>query len=163
LARTHPLRERPCAAAVRSLAAVGRQADALAAYDRTRHALADELGVDPSPDLAEVHVALLRGELAPRRTNLRAALTSFVGRTGAVAALATLLADHRLVTLVGPGGAGKTRLATESAAHLAADPAATPSAAHLATDPAAIPNAGPAGGPDTGLAGAAGVWLVELA
>src|SRR5690606_39947885 len=66
-----------------------------------------------------LHTALLRGELGERaeqrRTNLRAELTTFVGREEEVAALAALATEHRLVTLTGPGGSGKTRLATETA------------------------------------------------
>ncbi|MFD6444577.1 BTAD domain-containing putative transcriptional regulator, partial [Promicromonospora sp. NPDC060204] len=125
LVAEHPVRERLVAALMRALAAAGRDAEALEAYQRTREALADALGVDPSPELSALHVALLRGELAPReatrRTNVRAALTSFVGRDSDLAVVRGLVADHRLTTLVGPGGAGKTRLATETAGLLAAD------------------------------------------
>ncbi|MFE7508565.1 BTAD domain-containing putative transcriptional regulator [Promicromonospora sp. NPDC057488] len=125
LVAEHPVRERLVAALMRALAAAGRDAEALEVYQRTREALADALGVDPSPELSALHVALLRGELAPReatrRTNLRAALTSFVGRDADLAVVRGLVAEHRLTTLVGPGGAGKTRLATETAGRLAAD------------------------------------------
>ncbi|MEV0893995.1 BTAD domain-containing putative transcriptional regulator [Promicromonospora sp. NPDC050262] len=125
LVAEHPVRERLVAALMRALAATGRDAEALQVYQRTREALADALGVDPSPELSALHVALLRGELAPReatrRTNVRAALTSFVGRDADLAVVRGLVADHRLTTLVGPGGAGKTRLATEIAGLLAAD------------------------------------------
>jgi hypothetical protein len=71
-----------------------------------------------------VHVALLRGGLHReeiRKTNLRAELTSFVGRDADVAAVRELIAGHRLTTLVGPGGSGKTRLATETARTLLGD------------------------------------------
>jgi predicted ATPase len=115
----HPLRERLVAALMRALAAAGRNADALLVYQRTRETLADALGVDPAPELSALHVALLRGELGrrqeTRKTNLRAELTSFVGRDADVAAVRELIAEFRLVTLTGPGGAGKTRLATEAA------------------------------------------------
>ncbi len=121
LSTTHPLDERVAALLVRALAGSGRQADALQAYERVRGRLADELGVDPSARLQEVHLGALRGELAPgppaapaRRTNLRAQLTSFVGRDDEVARIAKSLDVNRLVTLVGPGGAGKTRLAAEA-------------------------------------------------
>ena len=50
-----------------------------------------------------------------RRTNLRAELTSFVGREADLERVGALLGEHRLVTLTGPGGAGKTRLAVEAA------------------------------------------------
>src|SRR5262249_27998262 len=69
--------------------------------------------------------ALLRGELGGRRehrrTNLRAELTSFVGRDADVAAVGGLVAEHRLTTVIGPGGSGETRLATETARPLLGD------------------------------------------
>lgn len=125
LVAEHPVRERLVGALMRGLAASGRDAEALEVYQRAREALAEALGVDPSPDLSALHVALLRGELTPRaatrRTNVRAALTSFVGRDADLSVVRGLVTDHRLVTLVGPGGAGKTRLATETAGLLAGD------------------------------------------
>src|SRR5262249_59987175 len=77
-------------------------------------------------------VALLRGELGrareenrksstARKTNLRAELTSYVGKDDDVTAVRELLAEHRLTTLIGPGGSGKTRLATETARTLLGD------------------------------------------
>lgn len=132
----HPLREPLVAALMRALVAAGRGSEALLVYERTREALADALGVDPSPELSALHVALLRGELGQRdenrKTNVRAELTSFVGRDADVAVVRELIAEHRLTTLVGPGGSGKTRLATETARTLLGD----------------LPD---------------GVWLVELA
>ncbi|MET7472739.1 BTAD domain-containing putative transcriptional regulator [Streptomyces sp. NPDC005648] len=125
LVAEHPLRERLVAALIRALAAAGRDSEALLVYERTRAALADALGVDPSPELASLHVAVLRGELGRReegrKTNLRAELSSFVGRDGDVTAVRELLAAHRLTTVIGPGGAGKTRLATETARTMAAE------------------------------------------
>ncbi|MFI9489308.1 BTAD domain-containing putative transcriptional regulator [Promicromonospora sp. NPDC052451] len=119
LVAAHPTREPLVGSLMRALAAAGRANEALLAYQRTRETLADTLGVDPSPELSALHVALLRGELGPqetdRRTNLRAELTSFVGRADEVAVVRDLVGGHRLTTLVGPGGAGKTRLATEAA------------------------------------------------
>ncbi len=121
----HPLREPLVAALMRALVAVGRDSDALLTYERTREALADALGADPSPELSALHVTLLRGELGPRqenrKTNLRAELTSFVGRDADVAAVQELIVEHRLTTLIGPGGSGKTRLATETARTLLGD------------------------------------------
>ena len=127
LCQQHPLDERLAGERMAALAGVGRQADALAGYDRIRTQLADELGVDPGPDLSASHLAVLRGELAAAtpaatpRTNLRAQLTSFVGRDEEVSRIAKLLDESRLVTLVGPGGAGKTRLAIEAGSTLVDD------------------------------------------
>jgi predicted ATPase len=123
LAAEHPLHERLAGQLMRALGGSGRQADALLVYERLRARLADELGVDPSAELQQVHLGLLRGEFGarqqtPRRTNLKAQLTSFVGRDDEVARIGKSLEQFRLVTLVGPGGAGKTRLAGEAAARV---------------------------------------------
>ncbi|NUW37799.1 winged helix-turn-helix domain-containing protein [Nonomuraea sp. SMC257] len=117
LTAAYPLRERLHAQLVRALALNGRGAEALAAYERIRGLLADTFGADPGPQLQEAHLAVLRGELRehprPRRThgNLDVPLTSFVGRDDDVRRVTGLLGRVRLVTLVGPAGAGKTRLA----------------------------------------------------
>ncbi|MFD9739598.1 BTAD domain-containing putative transcriptional regulator [Umezawaea sp. NPDC059074] len=137
LAALHPLRERLQGLRVLALHAVGRQAEALAAYEDVRRTLAEELGADPGPGLREVHQRVLRSTAS--RGNLRTALTSFVGRRAEVARVTALLARGRLITLVGPGGAGKTRLATTAAGRL-------PGGAWLAelasvTDPADVPAA----------------------
>ncbi|WP_186382843.1 BTAD domain-containing putative transcriptional regulator [Amycolatopsis rhizosphaerae] len=113
LAEDHPIRERLHALLVRALSASGRQTEALAAFERVRRRLADELGSDPSPELAAAHLAVLRSEPV-RVRGLPAQLTSFVGREEELARIGELLAGRRLVTLTGPGGAGKTRLAIEA-------------------------------------------------
>ncbi|MEU6149294.1 BTAD domain-containing putative transcriptional regulator [Actinosynnema sp. NPDC047251] len=114
-----PLRERLVARLVRALHREGRQAEALALVERTRRVLAEELGADPSPELAAAHLEVVRGERSPARHVLPSQLTSFVGRAREVRLVGEALAAGRLVTLSGPGGAGKTRLAVEVAS---ADP-----------------------------------------
>ncbi|MYW63842.1 AAA family ATPase [Streptomyces sp. SID8379] len=131
LVARHPLRERLRALHMRALYLSGRQSEALTSYEEVRGLLADELGVDPSPELAAVHTAVLRHERPDGArgrigtvdarpgggaVNLPAPTTPLVGRTEDLRALDGLLAAHRLVTLTGPGGVGKTRLALEAAA-----------------------------------------------
>jgi predicted ATPase/DNA-binding SARP family transcriptional activator len=166
----YPLRERLRGQLMRALYGSGRQSEALEAYEAARRELADSLGADPGPELAAVHLAILRAEPLPQsathgpamedvprgtpdtrayapgdvpretpsgeqthepaaapdpsaperaeagaRHQLPAPLTSFVGRAEELAAVGDHVARHRLVTLIGPGGAGKTRLAVEAA------------------------------------------------
>ncbi|MEV6873721.1 BTAD domain-containing putative transcriptional regulator [Amycolatopsis sp. NPDC051128] len=113
-----PLRERLAGLRIRALCAAGRQPEALSVYAGIRRTLADQLGVDPSAELQEIHVAALRGEFeppSPVTDRLPTRLTTFIGRDDELKLLAELLGGARLVTLSGPGGAGKTRLATEAA------------------------------------------------
>jgi predicted ATPase/DNA-binding SARP family transcriptional activator len=116
----YPVRERLWRLLVLALYRAGRQADALAAYRRARALLATELGIEPSEELRALEQAVLRQEVpAPppmARHNLPTRLTSFLGRDEELAALEGLAGEARLVTLTGPGGAGKTRLALEFAA-----------------------------------------------
>ncbi|MFJ8884319.1 BTAD domain-containing putative transcriptional regulator [Streptomyces sp. NPDC102402] len=129
LCADHPLDEPLQALRIRALRDAGRTAQALSAYDEVRTLLADRLGTDPGPALRALHAELLRQdapapEPAPaappvRRGNLRARLTSFVGREADIAALRGDLTRSRLTTLLGPGGAGKTRLSQETAESVA--------------------------------------------
>ncbi|MDQ4051822.1 MAG: tetratricopeptide repeat protein [Actinomycetota bacterium] len=122
LVATHPLRERLWGQLMLGLHGSGQRAAALAVYARLRATLAAELGVDPSPEVRALHQRLLRQEdqqesqglspAAPGRGAPRQ-LTSFVGREEELGELETLLSDVRLVTVTGPAGSGKTRLALE--------------------------------------------------
>ena len=117
----HPVHERAAALLMDALAAQGRQAEALACYERFRETLADILGTDPGAAVQERHLRLLRADrpaavsAQARPGNLPAPLTSFIGRDDDLSRIETLLAAGRLVTVLGPGGAGKTRLAVEAA------------------------------------------------
>jgi predicted ATPase/DNA-binding SARP family transcriptional activator len=117
-----PVHERAAALLMDAFAAQGRQAEALAVYERVREALADLLGTDPGAALRARHLGLLRSaddRAAPQRAappgNLPAPAAGFVGRDDDLARIERLLTAGRLVTVTGPGGAGKTRLAVEAA------------------------------------------------
>lgn len=127
LAAHDPLRESLALRLMRALYAVGRQADALVAFERCRHALADQLGVDPTPALRAVHASVLaqkgrtRGPLLRPvvLTNLPPRNRSFIGRTTLLARLERALDDDRrrphAIALTGLSGAGKTETALELA------------------------------------------------
>jgi predicted ATPase/DNA-binding SARP family transcriptional activator len=114
----YPLRERPVELLMRALWTQGRPAEALTVYEKYRRDVADELGADPSASLGRLHVEILQGT-EPATQHLPLSLTSFIGRETDVAKVKQLLAKNRLVTLTGPGGSGKTRLAIESGRSLA--------------------------------------------
>ncbi|MEV2253832.1 BTAD domain-containing putative transcriptional regulator [Streptomyces sp. NPDC050147] len=140
LTERHPLRERLRAAHMRALYGSGRPSEALEVYQEVRRLLADELGLEPGPELAALQGEILSqtGQAGPAgqaarppvvlrgaeaeviRPHLPAAqlpvpVTGLIGRSRSVAEVRAMLAEERLVTLTGPGGVGKTRLALEVA------------------------------------------------
>jgi predicted ATPase/DNA-binding SARP family transcriptional activator len=132
LVRRHPRRERLRAAHMRALYRAGRQADALASYEQLRVRLLEDLGLAPSPELARLQRAILvqdpdlevaLPDTRHPRTNLPVPLSRLIGRDAAVADVIDRLCSGRLVTLTGPGGVGKTRLALAAAERLAGAPA----------------------------------------
>ena len=81
--------------------------------------LLEDLGLDPSPELVALQQSILAQELPHARSNLPAQLTELIGRTDALTDVGARLGTSRLVTLTGPGGVGKTRLALAAAAGVA--------------------------------------------
>lgn len=114
LVAVHPLRERLREQLMLALYRCRRQADALATYREARQLLVEELGIEPSRPLQMLERAILRQDPeldvspAPRIDAQR-----LIGRDAALREIAAVLETSRLVTLVGPGGIGKTRLALE--------------------------------------------------
>jgi predicted ATPase/DNA-binding SARP family transcriptional activator len=139
LVSEHPLRERLWGQLMLALYRCDRQADALRVYQRVRTALAGELGLEPGPGLVELERRILDHDatlIAPASgpaavvrddpvnepgVHVPTPPTSFVGRGTVVDEVARLVASHRLVTLTGAGGCGKTRLAIEVTRRLAGD------------------------------------------
>jgi predicted ATPase/DNA-binding SARP family transcriptional activator len=127
LTAAYPFRERLWAQLMTALYRCGRQAEALRAFQSARSMLADELGIEPGAELRQLEIDILNHDPvlagpsptveaatpAALRTNLRTPLTACIGREPDVAAVLGLFDDQRLVTLVGPGGVGKTRLGVE--------------------------------------------------
>jgi predicted ATPase/DNA-binding SARP family transcriptional activator len=180
LLRAEPLREGLRASLMLALYRCGRQAEALEVYEEGRRLLAEGLGVDPGRPLQTLHGQILRQDPAlagtaparpvpaapppapaaptPERPAVRlpgplpVPLTAFVGRDRELGRVAAALAGPRLVTLVGPGGSGKTRLALEAARRRPAD-----------APPAALVELAGVADPDLVAAQVAGVLGVTLA
>ena len=140
LVRDYPYRERLRGQLMLALYRTGRQVEALAAYRSGRSALVDELGIEPSVELRQLHEAILAqdGALlqtdpgrpaapagattdrrAPGHVHLPVQATPLIGRERELAELMTLADSRRLITLTGTGGTGKTRLGMAFAAGLA--------------------------------------------
>ncbi|MGS0685539.1 BTAD domain-containing putative transcriptional regulator [Nakamurella sp. GG22] len=139
-----PLREPAVLLLMRALAGVGRPADALREGREYRQRLADETGLDPSPALSQLERDIAGGATgpgsqAPNRTARPA--TRIIGRETELAELRRLLGSERLVTIVGPGGVGKTRLGVEAAHRDPSHAETTTVLLAPVTDPTAIPHA----------------------
>jgi predicted ATPase/DNA-binding SARP family transcriptional activator len=118
LAAQRPLDEPVQRARIEALAALGRRWDAIESYEQLRHALDEQYAAEPEQETKALYRRLLTGDTiraAPPRTNLPAPVSSFIGRQRELRELTAILGHTRLLTLTGPGGAGKTRLALELA------------------------------------------------
>lgn len=137
LVRENPLNEGLWALLMRALYQSGRQGDSLAAFRRARLVLDRDLGVQPGQELCALEQAILRHDpdldlisdpgrslgdrpvrvARPRRPFVP--ITPFIGRIDELNTVVGLLQNQRAVTLVGPGGCGKTRLALHAGARVA--------------------------------------------
>jgi predicted ATPase/DNA-binding SARP family transcriptional activator len=131
LVATNGLRERAWEQLMLALYRDARQAESLAAFQRARETLIEELGIEPGPALVRLEQAILDHDArldlasspsvatasrpAARPPTFPVDLTTLVGRDGDATQLVELVAQHRFVTITGPAGCGKTRLAVESA------------------------------------------------
>jgi predicted ATPase/DNA-binding SARP family transcriptional activator len=111
LATEYPRDEELLLELIRAEAAVRSPAAAMARYDAYRRALRDELGADPGPALRQAYQQLLQDEQPTVRHGVAHEPNPLLGRDDDLAAVAELLGSARVVSVVGPGGLGKTRLA----------------------------------------------------
>lgn len=128
--RADPLDESAHLDLMTALSAAGRTAEAIVVYARLRRALVAELGTEPGAQIAALHEQLLSGTGGPdpgqparrhgRDSGLFSDTTELIGRDSDVAAIVALLTTHRVVTIQGPGGVGKTRVANR-VGHLRVD------------------------------------------
>ncbi|MFQ5966447.1 MAG: BTAD domain-containing putative transcriptional regulator [Acidimicrobiia bacterium] len=126
LTSRYPLRERFWGARMIALYRSGRQSEALRSYQDARRILGEQLGIEPSPELLELEERILMQDPglawqpseAPVPNNLPSPISSFVGRETELLELSKLLEEARLVTVSGPAGSGKTRLARELGASM---------------------------------------------
>ena len=164
----HPLDERAWELLMRTLYRAGRHAEALRTYTKVSELFDIEMGIEPSPSLTRLeeqillHDSALDMSVVDPPSNLPIYLTSFVGRDDEIRRLTDALGVSRLVTILGPGGAGKTRLAAEIATVLSGR---FPDGVWLVdfaqiTDPSRI---GPTIGETIGLAGGSGETVDEVA
>lgn len=127
----HPFREHLAEHLVVAQYRCGRQADSLQTLRLLRRMLAAELGVEPGPRIQQLERAVLHHstdldaplprQMTPQSGALPAPYNSFVGRRRELGDITVLCAAHRLVTMTGPGGSGKSRLAVEVARRLMDD------------------------------------------
>lgn len=117
-----PLREERWELLMLALYRAGRQGEALRAFQRARRVLGEELGIEPGPRLRRMEERILIQDptlISPMTPNdLPPDPTPFVGREEEVLRISELAGAHRLVTITGPGGVGKSRLALAAARHL---------------------------------------------
>ncbi len=128
LVRDNPAHEEPVRLLAMALARAGRTSEALEAIDEFTRRLSESQGLDPSAALAETRMSIVRQDpaLAPPRARARQhgvplPITRFVGRRDELDRIAQARRSARLVTITGPGGAGKSRLAVESLRAAAGD------------------------------------------
>ena len=129
LTQADPFRERVWGMLMVALYRSGRQSEALRAYQDAREHLGEMVGIEPGPELRDLEEKILLQDtsIAPvsprasRTHNLPEFWTTFIGRVDELNAITKLFDRARLVTLVGPGGVGKTRMAVEAARRLIAD------------------------------------------